>query len=69
MPECKEVLTKWSKSERERQISHDITYMWNLEKWYKQTYLQNRNRLTDIENKHIVTKGKLGGRDTLGDGD
>ena len=21
--------TKWSKSERERQISYDITYMWN----------------------------------------
>ena len=24
--------TKWSKSDRERQISHDITYMWNLKK-------------------------------------
>ena len=22
--------TKWSKSERERQITYDITYMWNL---------------------------------------
>ena len=22
--------TKWSKSERDRQISYDITYMWNL---------------------------------------
>ena len=22
--------TKWSKSERERQILYDITYMWNL---------------------------------------
>ena len=22
--------TKWSESERERQIPHDITYMWNL---------------------------------------
>ena len=22
--------TKWSKLERERQIPHDITYMWNL---------------------------------------
>ena len=22
--------TKWSKSERERQIPHDTTYMWNL---------------------------------------
>ena len=24
--------------------------------WYKWTYLQNRNRLTDIENKLTVTK-------------
>ena len=22
--------TKWSKSERERQVPYDITYMWNL---------------------------------------
>ena len=25
--------TEWSKSEREKQISYNITYMWNLEKW------------------------------------
>ena len=39
-----------------------ITYMWNLKKkkWYKWTYLQNRNRLTDIENKHMVTKVERG---------
>ena len=24
--------TKWSKSDRERQISYDIAYMWNLKK-------------------------------------
>ena len=23
--------TKWSKSDRERQLSYDIAYMWNLE--------------------------------------
>ena len=28
----------------------------DLKKWYKWTYLQNRNRLTDIENKLMVTK-------------
>ena len=33
-----------------------ITYMWNLKKGYKRTYLQNRNRLTDFE-KLTVTKG------------
>ena len=56
--------TKWSKSDRERQISYDIAYMWNLKKLYKWTYLKNRNRLTDIENKLMVTKGE-GGRDKL----
>ena len=53
--------TEWSKSARERQISYDITYMWNLKKWYKWTYLQKRNRSTDIENKLMVTKGEVGG--------
>ena len=52
--------TKWSKSERERQISYDIAYMWNLKKGYKWTYLQNRNRLIDIENKLVATKGEEG---------
>ena len=33
-------------SVRERKISNDITYMWNF-KWYKWTYLQSRNSLTD----------------------
>ena len=28
--------TKWRKSDRERQISHDVTHMWNLIfKWQK----------------------------------
>ena len=35
--------------------------MWNLNKGYKRTYLQNRNRVTDVENKLIVTKGEIGG--------
>ena len=33
--------TKRNKSDRERKIPHDITYMWNLIlKWYKWTYSQ-----------------------------
>ena len=60
--------TELSKSDRERQI-YDITYMWNLKKGYKWTYLQNRNRVTDVENKLMVTKGKGCGRDKLGDWD
>ena len=30
-------------------------------KKYKWTYLQNRNRLTDIENNFMVTKGEVEG--------
>ena len=60
-----------SKSDRERQISYDDPYMGNLKKWYKWIYLQNRNRLTDLENKLMVTKEERcqqsdGGRDKLG---
>ena len=46
---------KWSKSDRERQISYDIVYMRNLKTWYKWTYLQNRNRLIDLEKELMVT--------------
>ena len=28
--EPRDYYTKWSKSDRERQISYEITYMWNL---------------------------------------
>ena len=51
--------SKWSQSDRERQITYDITYTWNLKKWYKQTYLQNRNRLRHRK-KLMVTKGEGG---------
>ena len=47
---------KLSKSDRERKIPYDFTYMCNLKKWYKWTYLQNRNILRDIESKLMVTK-------------
>ena len=49
--------TEWSKSEREKQISYINTYMWNLEKWYRWTGLQDRNWDTDVENKRTDTKG------------
>ena len=53
--------TEWSKPDRERQIPYAIAYMWTLKKGYKWTYLQNRNRVTDVENKLMVTRGKGGG--------
>ena len=44
--------------------------MWNLEKSYRRTYLQSRNRDTDVENKLMNTRGgKEGGWDEFGDWD
>ena len=57
--------TKWSNSDRERQI-YDITYMWNLKEWCKWIYLQNRHRLTDIERKPMVTERERWGWDKSG---
>ena len=48
--------TEWSK----RKIEYDIAYIWNITKGYKWTYLQNRSRVTDIENKLMVTSEKTG---------
>ena len=58
--------TEWSKLEREKQISYNNVYMWNLEKWYRWTDLQSRNRDTDIENKCMDTKGERGGVGGIG---
>ena len=42
--------------------------MWNLEKWYRWSYVWNRNGDMDIQKKHIDTEGGKGG-DELGDWD
>ena len=60
--------TEWSKSHRE-QVSNDIACIWNLKKWYKWTYLQNRHRVKVVQNKLMVTKGERSWRDKLGDSD
>ena len=39
--------------------------MWNLEKWYRRTYLQSRNWDTDVENNLTDISG--GKEDELGD--
>ena len=59
---------EWSESEREKQILYINAYMWHIEKWYWWTYLQDRNRDTDIENKHMDTKRERGW-EKLGDWD
>ena len=43
--------TKWSKSERERQIPYNVTYMWNLN--YNTNELTWK-MLTDTENRLVV---------------
>ena len=37
--------------------------MWNLKKKMQMNLFPKQNRLTDIENKLMVTKGERGGRD------
>ena len=57
-----ETVTKWGESETEKQISCNIAYMWNLEKWYSKA-----ERDTDVENKCMVMDGGGGGgQDELG---
>ena len=36
--------TEWSQSEKGKQVPYVNTYMWNLEGWYRWSYLQSRNR-------------------------
>ena len=48
-------------SQKEKNKYCILTHMWSLEKWYRWTSLQGRNRDTDVENKHMGTKGESGG--------
>ena len=50
--------TEWSKSGKEKNISYISAYTWNLEKWYRWSYLQSKNRDTDVENNYMDTKGE-----------
>ena len=52
--------TKWSKSERERQIPHDIMSFVESKVWHKWTYPQNRKRLTDREQTCGCHGGRVG---------
>ena len=58
MDESKACYTKWSKSEREKQILYINAYIRSLEKWYWWTYLQGRNRNTDIEKRPMDPAGE-----------
>ena len=59
--------TKWSKPDRERQISYDITYMWNLK--YETNELIYETKIDSHRKKKIkltVTKGEKRVRNKLG---
>ena len=45
-------------SQTETQMPYGLVYMWNLKYKTKDWTKQNRNRLTDTENKLLVTKGE-----------
>ena len=53
-----ETVTQSEVSQKEKEILYINAYTWTLEKWYRRSYLQSRNRDTDVENKH----GYQGGR-------
>ena len=66
----KMVHTEWSKSDREKQILYINTHV-ESKTWHRWTYLQSRNRDTDIKNKRTDTKRGRGweGNNGLGDRD
>ena len=43
--------TKWSKSDRERQISYDITYMWNLIKMIQMNFFTKQKQTHRSQNQ------------------
>ena len=55
--------TKWSKSEKEWHMPH-LCVDYNI--WHKWTYLENRNRCTDIKNRCVVVKGEGLGEGEIG---
>ena len=52
-----ETVIRSEADQKEKQTSCSLAYMWNLETWYRWTYLQSRNRDTDAENKCVDNEG------------
>ena len=60
------ILSEVSQKEQDKyHKTYDITYVAS-KTWYKWTYLENRNRLTGIENRTMVVKVKGGERNGSG---
>ena len=56
--------TEWI-IQKEKNKYHKLIHNWNLEKWYRWFYLQNRNRDTDVKNKSMAIKTE-GGMEGIG---
>ena len=54
-------------SQKEKPMLYVNAYMWNLEKWYRWSYLQGRNSDTDVEKKYKDANWGLGLWDELGE--
>ena len=52
---------KWSKSGREGQIPYDITYMWNLKKWYTWNFYKTEADFQTSKTNLWLTKWKGAG--------
>ena len=50
--------TKQNTSERQRQKPYDLTYMWNLKYYQNEHIYEIKKRLTDLENRLVVAKGR-----------
>ena len=47
-------------NQKEKDKYHMISLMCGIKIWHEWTYLRNRNRLTDIENRLVVAKEEMG---------
>ena len=47
-----------SEVSQKKKMSYINSYRWNLKKWHWPTYLQGRNRDTDVENRLTDMEGK-----------
>ena len=57
-----EPITEWSKSEREKQILYINAYIWDLERWYRWSYLQGSKGDADAKNRLLDSAGEgMGG--------
>ena len=58
-------MTELNAKREKQQIN--IVYMWHIEKWYRWTYLQSRDRDIDVDKQLLDTKGVREEWDEFGD--